>query len=222
MKQLKTGLLALMVTLSFGWASAATYHEAKVKEVVHAGSYTYLNVQSGERDYWAVVQRADMPEGAWVRFKEEMAFPTYESKALERTFEDVVFASELYYRTTEEASKHLDLITEPVDASPYKQADTLSIQELQKKHVELAGKEIVLRAKVVKVSQHILDRNWVHLQDGTGSAYPGEAVGRVVATSQEAPTVGDVVRVKARVAIDKDFGSGYVYPIILEEATFGQ
>ncbi|MCK9256979.1 MAG: hypothetical protein M0P02_02790, partial [Sulfurospirillaceae bacterium] len=86
----------------------------------------------------------------------------------------------------------------------------------------LNGKEILFRAKVAKVSKNILDRNWIHLQDGTGVPNEGEPVGRVVATSKESPKVGDVVTVKGTLSVDKSFGSGYVYPLIIEQATFSK
>lgn len=209
-------ILCLGVVLAFGNA----IHEAKVTEVIHAGSYTYLGVQSGDRNYWAVVNRADLPVGAWVRFTEEMLYPHYHSKALERDFEDVVFASELFYRTTEDASKHLDFITKPLEESPYKTKNSLSIEQIQKQKESLKDKSVTLRAKVVKVSQNILNRNWVHLQDGTGVPNEGEPVGRIVATSDELPNVGQIVTVQGILGIEKEFGSGYIYPMIIENSHF--
>lgn len=215
---MKKSLIALCLGVIFAYAS--TIHEAKVTEVIQAGSYTYLGVQSGDRNYWAVVQKADLPVGAWVRFTEEMLYPKYHSKALERDFEDVVFASDLYYRSAEEASKHLAFMQKPLEKSPYKTKGTLSIAQIQEQKKDLKDRSITLRAKVVKVSKNILERNWVHLQDGTGEPNPGEPVGRIVATSNELPKVGDVVTVKGILGVEKEFGSGYIYPIIIEESRF--
>jgi len=78
---------------------------------------------------------------------------------------------------------------------------------------------VAIRGKVVKVSPNILERNWVHIQDGTGE---GSEVGRIVFTSKELPKVGDIVTAKGLVSVDKNFGSGYVYTIIVENASFIQ
>jgi threonine 3-dehydrogenase len=85
--------------------------------------------------------------------------------------------------------------------------------------VDLKDKTIAVRGKVVKASPNILGRNWVHIQDGTGE---GTEVGRIVFTSSELPKVGDIVTAKGVVNVDKDFGSGYSYKIIIENATFSK
>jgi len=214
---LKKTLAGLFLGACVAFASEAKIHEAQVNHVLHAGSYTYYGIQNGARQYWVVTPRSDLPVGAWMRFKEEIAMPTYESKALGQTFEDVIFTSDFQYRTQEDEAKHLAFITEKVATSPYAQKGTLSIQDAMEKRKEYAGKTVMIRAKVVKASQNIMGKNWIHLQDGTGT---GDEVGRIVATSLALPEVGDIVIAKGKVSVDKDFGSGYVYKIILEETVF--
>jgi hypothetical protein len=65
------------------------------------------------------------------------------------------------------------------------------------KKAELAGKSVSVRGKVVKFTPEIMGKNWIHLQDGTGA---------------EGTTVSGVV------VIDKDFGYGYAYDVIIEDA----
>jgi hypothetical protein len=60
--------------------------------------------------------------------------------------------------------------------------------------------------------------NWIHLQDGTGEA--SKATHNLVATSSELPAEGDMVTASGTIAVDKDFGSGYKYTVLLEKATF--
>jgi len=216
---IKKTVTALACMASVALAQTGAIHEAQIKHVVHAGSYTYLGVKSGEREYWVVTSPVNLPVETWIRFKEEVATPYYESKALGQRLEDVVFTSSLEYRSHLDERQHLAYITEKVAVSPYQAKGTVSIQEAQEGRKGFAGKTIEIRAKVVKVSQNILGRNWVHLQDGTGS---GEEIGRIVATSSALPKVGEIVRAKGKVSVDKDFGSGYVYAIVLEETVFGQ
>jgi len=80
----------------------------------------------------------------------------------------------------------------------------------------LEGQVVKLSAKIMKVSTLILGKNWITLQDGTGTQ-PGT---KLVVTSQEIPFKGDVVVVTGVVRTDIDIGSGYQYAVLLEEATF--
>ena len=79
---------------------------------------------------------------------------------------------------------------------------------------ERAGKPVTLRAKVVKYSPQIMGKNWLHLQDGSGAAGSND----LTVTSDVTANVGDTVLVKGPLTLDKDFGYGYKYDVILEDA----
>jgi len=81
---------------------------------------------------------------------------------------------------------------------------------------KLDGQTVRLRGRVMKVSHAIMGRNWIHLQDGTGD--PLQNTHDLVVTSDAAPAVGDVVLVSGKLAADKDFGAGYRYAALIEEA----
>jgi hypothetical protein len=82
------------------------------------------------------------------------------------------------------------------------------------------GAKVTIRAKVVKFSPMIMGKNWVHLRDGTGSA--ADKTDDLLVTTMDQAKVGDVVLVKGTVRTDKDFGAGYSYKVLVEEATLGQ
>jgi RecJ-like exonuclease len=81
----------------------------------------------------------------------------------------------------------------------------------------LAGKMVTVRGKVMKFNGGIMGLNWVHLQDGTGSSRDGTH--DITVTSNADARVGDIVTVTGTVAIDKDLGAGYNYPVIIQGAT---
>lgn len=94
-----------------------------------------------------------------------------------------------------------------------------NVADLYAHKTELAGKPVTIKGSVVKVSEAIMGKNWVHIQDGTGA----EGSNDIVFTSiNQSPAVGDQVVATGTVAIDKDFGYGYVYSVIVEEATFSK
>jgi len=57
----------------------------------------------------------------------------------------------------------------------------------------------------------------LHLQDGSGDA--AEGTHDLTVTSDAVAAVGTVVTVTGTVVIDQDFGAGYVYPVLVENAT---
>ena len=91
-----------------------------------------------------------------------------------------------------------------------------TVQEIFAKTTELAGKIVQVRGKVVKFNPHIMGRNWIHIQDGSGD--PLQNTHDLVATSTEEAVVGDVVTVQGKLTANKDFGAGYNYAAIIEEA----
>ncbi|RJP22399.1 MAG: hypothetical protein C4529_05690 [Deltaproteobacteria bacterium] len=108
--------------------------------------------------------------------------------------------------------------TEPIKVEKAKGADAYTVAEVYEKAAKLEKKTVVVRGKVVKVSKMIMDRNWVHLRDGSGDASKG--TNNLVFTGKAAPKVGDVVTAKGTLYKDKDFGAGYLYKAIVEESTF--
>ena len=94
----------------------------------------------------------------------------------------------------------------------------VTIAEVFRKSAALDKKKVVVRGKVIKVSKGIMKRNWIHIQDGTGSA--SSKTDALVCTSKELPNIGDVVTAQGVLAKDRDFGSGYRYNAILEKVTF--
>ena len=101
-----------------------------------------------------------------------------------------------------------------VDKAEGKNAYTIA--ELYAKKGDLNDKKVKVRGKVVKVSMMIMGKNWLHLQDGTGDAKTNSH-DLVVTTTAEAAKDAVVV-VEGTMHADKDFGSGYRYDVIVEDA----
>jgi hypothetical protein len=74
---------------------------------------------------------------------------------------------------------------------------------------------VTVNGTVVKFNGGILGRNWIHLQDGSGKAADG--TNDITVTSDTAVKVGDVITATGKVVVDKDFGSGYAYKVLLED-----
>ncbi|MDP2825646.1 MAG: hypothetical protein Q8O52_23545 [Sulfuritalea sp.] len=96
-------------------------------------------------------------------------------------------------------------------------AKAQTVEALYQNKAALAGKTISVQGKVMKVNNGIMNRNWLHLQDGTGDAKT--RTNDLVIASQQSASVGDQVTVSGVVAVNKDFGAGYNYPLLIEDAS---
>jgi len=92
--------------------------------------------------------------------------------------------------------------------------DGKTVQEIYQEKTKLKGKRVALRGKVVKYNGAIMGKNWLHLRDGTGK----EPANDLTVTTQTKAKVGDTVVVEGTVTLDKDFGAGYKYDVIIEDA----
>jgi hypothetical protein len=99
-------------------------------------------------------------------------------------------------------------------ASPVVIAETLSVADIHAKRVELANQQVTVSGKIIKVNNGIMRRNFVHLQDGTGSG----DTDRVIVTSQQTANVGDQVNITGKLTLDTDFTMGYYYPTLIVDA----
>jgi hypothetical protein len=95
------------------------------------------------------------------------------------------------------------------------QAEQKTVEALYQEKADLSGHHVQLHGKIVKVNNAIMNRNFLHLRDGTGK----DGSNDLTITSQDTAEVGDEVVVTGTITVDKDFGAGYTYPILLEQAT---
>lgn len=91
-----------------------------------------------------------------------------------------------------------------------------TVEEVFAQGETLAGKTVRVKGQVVKVNMNIMARNWVHLQDGSGN--PMQNTHDLVITTKEDVEEGKPVTLEGVVAFEKDFGYGYKYNVLVEDA----
>lgn len=99
-------------------------------------------------------------------------------------------------------------------------ANAKTVSEIYGQKAELKEKKVTVRGKVVKANSGIMGKNWFHVRDGSGTQAKGD--NDITITSDGQAAVGDVVVIVGVVRVDKDFGAGYAYPVIIEEATLSK
>jgi hypothetical protein len=90
-----------------------------------------------------------------------------------------------------------------------------TVTELFAAKEQLEGETVVIRGKVVKVNANIMGKNWLHVRDGSGEDGTNDLT---ITTTGVVPAVGDTVLVTGTVSLNRDFGMGYKYPLIVEDA----
>ena len=95
-------------------------------------------------------------------------------------------------------------------------ADARTVAEAWAQREQLNGKTVTIRAVVVKYNEGVMGRNWIHLQDGSSDATKG--TNDITVTSMDGVAMGATVTITGTVHINKDFGAGYSYAVIVEDA----
>ncbi len=88
--------------------------------------------------------------------------------------------------------------------------------EVWAQQANLDGKTVPVRGVVVKYNGGVMGKNWLHLQDGSGNA--GQGTNDITVTSLDEAAKGDTVTIRETVRTNKDFGAGYTYPMMVEDA----
>ena len=117
-----------------------------------------------------------------------------------------------------ESSGSLGAIVPSADVNVHKAtgANSRSVGECFDQAKDLNGTTVRVRGKVMKVSRQIMGKNWLHLQDGTGN--PMQNRHDLVVTTLDEPKEGEVVTIEGVLAANRDFGAGYKYEVIVEDA----
>jgi len=216
-------LLAIFLLVSAPWVFAANPADVKgaVLEVRHAAGYSYLRLKTGQGETWAAVSRASVNKGDQVTLQNVMVMHDFESRALNKTFPKILFASLAGANggSGMSAAPPAKGKSQPVADTPVAKAvgaNARTVAEIVGQSARLKDKPVAVRGKVVKFNAGIMGKNWLHLRDGSGSAADGS--NDILITTAESAKVSEIVTVQGVVRTDKDFGAGYVYSVLIEDA----
>ena len=211
---------------SQGGAVTAPSHKAsgkaivgKIAEIIPAGKYVYLKLESGGEIQWAAVTKAELTIGQEVRVTGAALMQNFTSPTLKRTFDAIWFGNLDGVR--EKPKTAAAPAAQPPTAGPATPAPegAIKVAELFAQKDALAGKQVTLHGKVVKFNSGIMDRNWIHLQDGSGTAEAKNNDILVTTATGVVANLGDTVTIQGLVALDQNFGHGYKYPVVVERGS---
>ncbi len=194
--------------------------EVVVKEVIQTTSYTYLKLDEDGDEYWGAIPRSEeIKKGNTYYFDSFMEMKDFPSKELDKTFDNIYFIQEVRPepfaagQPTEEkmgSPKAGDQEIEPMEA--VEGGITLSV--LFSDVSKYKGETVKVRGIVVKYTEAVMGKNWVHIQDGT---FSGDHFDLTITTAGVCE-IGDLVSFEGTIVLDKDFGYGYAYDVLMEDA----
>lgn len=204
----------------------------EVAEVIHGNTYTYMKVKEDMTERWVATGKTEASAGDVLYYGEALEMPNFHSKELDRTFDRIYFID----RVSEQPIEHAHSGQMPMGQMPMggmsqshsgkveseqrssisldKSGDEITIADIYANPKDFEGKEFEIRGIVAKVNKDIMGKNWVHLQDGTSS----DGSFDLTVTTRNLPEVNDEVTFKGSLTLEKDFGAGYYYDVIIEDA----
>jgi len=202
-------------------AGGTDVHKVTVNEVLQAERYTYLNVTEGLKSYWLATAKREASKGKTYLYKGGLMKTNFESQDFKRTFDTIYLVSNVI-----DAAEHpggnlsAGSSVAPSTATNGKASNTpvkdaVKLSDLIANKAKYAGKTITVAGECVKVNNGIMGKNWVHIQDG--SKEKGKALDLTITTNLNI-AVGSKVALTGKIVLDKDFGAGYRYDIIMEDA----
>ncbi|GAB4433078.1 MAG: hypothetical protein OHK0040_03410 [bacterium] len=186
-------------------------HKGIVLQTMNVEGYTYMEIKDGNVTKWIACPTLEVKKGDTVETSFGMLMPDFESKSLKRTFKEIYFVT--WAR-----------VVSPAQDYSKKQKSATSLQKPKGKYYtvseiienkdSLTDKTVLFKAKVTKYTPSIMGKNWLHVTDQTES---NNNVDLVVTTS-DTTTAGEIVKVEGKLTTNKNIGSGYFFPIIVEDA----
>lgn len=214
----------------------------KIVETMDGGGYTYVLLQNGAEKVWVAIPLTKVSVGQQVSLIPGFEMKNFTSKGLNKKFDKVVFSAGLSNSESLKMSPAaIKMVHQGVPGAagnekgaqqPAKQvkpdaprskkitkaqgANAYTVAEVFAKRGKLQKKQVVVRGRVTQIAERIMKKNWVHIEDGTGNK--AKKTNQLVVTTKQLPKEGDVVTVTGTLYNNLDFGSGYRYEVLIQDA----
>lgn len=197
-------------------AAEKDLHTVVALEALPTAKYVYVRVKEGDQEYWIATILQDVAIGHSYFYRGGLLKTDFESKEYKRTFDKLFLVSQLV--PAEHGSGMSGSTPSPqppvMSDAPLPALDVQGITRIRDVVADPArfdGKTVQVSGTCTKVNPNIMGRNWIHVKEA------GEAAKELVITTNEPVAEGQQVTVIGKVAVDKDFGAGYTYEVLLEE-----
>lgn len=193
-------------------------HLVEVKEIIPSTKYVYLKVSEGNKEFWIATGIKDIQLGKKYVYKGALYKSNFESKELNRVFDEIYLVSNLLPDNHGAGTEKLKSTKNEKLAYPSKTKidqsvkieGSMKISDLVADPKKYEGQTIQLSGECIKINLNIMKMNWIHIQDGSQNDYD------LVITTNQIVLADEFITIQAVVSLNKDFGAGYKYDLILE------
>jgi len=193
-----------------------------IQEVIQTSEYTYCKMKVASDEYWIAITKMPVKKSETLYFNQGLEMKDFHSTELDRTFPSVFFVQEVSTDPNSTKFKAKPNQLQPQKPEIVKNEVVIDkanggirIAELYANKSSYNGKKVKISGKITKYNPGIMGKNWVHLQDGTDNNGNFD----LTVTTQAEVSLGAVVTFEGTIALNKDFGAGYSYSVIMEEAS---
>jgi hypothetical protein len=218
--------------------TAADGKSFEVAEVIQGNTYSYIKAKENNGEFWMAISKQEVQPGEVYFYSEGLPMQNFHSKEVDRTFDEIYFVSEISKTPIQKgamggmgsgamggmgsmggksnAPAHQGKVGSEQNSAiaMEKSAGEITIAQVFANRENYSGKEIVIKGVVVKVNKEVMGKNWIHIQDGTNDNGNFD----LTVTSSDMAEVDNVITVRGKITLNKDFGYGYSYEVIMEEA----
>jgi len=203
-------------------ANTAGMLSGELSETLNAGGYTYIKIIHDGKPVWAAGPVTPVKKGDQVSFKTQMPMEKFHSKSLNRDFEILYFVDRFTVN-----GKEITKATQAAELDPHKNTKSQTavvslktfskaengqtIAEILKNKNNLEKQAVQVRGQVSKFTADVMGKNWIHIRDSSSQQ-------DLTITTEATVALNDIILVKGRLALNKDFGYGYIYEVIVEDA----
>ena len=210
----------------------------EVAEVIQGSTYTYIRAKENSTEFWMAISKQEVKPGEVYYYSEGLPMQNFHSKEVDRTFDEIYFVSAISKTPIKsgamsgmgsgamggmgamggngnEPAHSGKVSTEQNSAITVKKlAGEITVAQVFANRDNYSGKEIEIKGVVVKVNKEVMGKNWIHIQDGTNDNGNYD----LTITSADLAEINDEITVRGKIILNKDFGYGYSYEVIMEDA----
>ena len=183
-------------------------HKVKVLEILPTVKYLYLRVVELGDEYWIATLKADVIEGEYYYITGGLLKTNFESKEHNRIFDKMLLIENIVPEN--HSQQTTDILESDAIVNNNRSESSIKLSEIINNPQKYVGQRVQIEGTCIKVNENIMGLNWIHINDGTNANTD------FIATTTETIPLGTYIILKGVVAVDKDLGSGYFYPILLE------
>ncbi len=201
----------------------ADLHQVVATEVLNTERYTYLKAREGAEEFWVAVPRQEIKVGNTYYYRGGLKKTNFYSQEFDRNFDLVYLVSNIMDAQNHPGSQtDVETNASPEAMKPEATAtsapapkDAIKLSDLLGHPEKYQNKKVTVSGQLVKANYQIMGKNWYHLQDG--SQFSGKKADLTITSQQEAQ-LGERLSFQGTIYLKKDFGAGYKYDLIMEEA----